>query len=215
MDSPFRRVAPCPLLAPVPVVMAAVGGKSTPPNIITLAWVGTVCSKPPMLSISVRKERYSYGLILETGEFTVNLADEGLLRPMDFCGVKSGRDTDKFKAAGLTPISLPEMAYAPGIREAPVILCCKVASVQRLGSHDLFLAEITGVYVRGDLMDDKGAVRLDRVSLVGYSHGVYQTKTGAEGFFGFSVARKRVLKKRARAMKQPGAGGGKGEDGHA
>ena len=149
-----------------------------------------------MLSVSVRKERYSHGLILGSGEFVVNLVDEAMCRAVDFCGVRSGRDTDKAKELGLTLLPAEGMETAPRVDGAPVSLSCKVRQVLELGSHDMFIGEVTGVSVRKDLLDDKGALHLEKAGLVAYSHGLYHKLGEVMGFFGWSVARPEVLEKR-------------------
>lgn len=181
---------PANLLAPTPVIMASAGRPGETPNIITLAWAGTVCSDPPMLSVSIRPERYSYPLIRETGEFVVNLVTEELTRAADFCGVRSGRDLNKFEAAGLTPEPSVKIA-APAIAESPVNLECRVTQVIPLGSHDLFLAEILAVRVDARLINEKGKLDLTKAGLIAYSHGDYQKLSDIVGSFGFSVRRKR------------------------
>ena len=147
MATDFVSLTPGTLLAPVPAVMVSCALSGEKPNIITLAWVGTVCSDPPMCSISVRKERYSHHIIRESGEFVINLVGKKQLRVMDFCGVKSGRDMDKFAACGLTPAAVPGFA-APAVAECPIYLACRVTSVQELGSHDLFLGKIEHMGVK-------------------------------------------------------------------
>lgn len=127
------------MLYPLPVVMVSLADRDGRPNIITLAWVGTVCTNPPMVSISVRPERYSYPILKETGEFVINLTTKELAFATDYCGVKSGRDVDKFKEMGLTPIPASEVK-APMIKESPVNIECKVRQILPLGSHDMFLA---------------------------------------------------------------------------
>ncbi len=187
---------PSTFLSPVPVVMVTAGSMATP-NIITLAWAGTVNSEPPMLSISVRKSRYSHDLIREQGTFGVNLVPQGLCWETDFCGVKSGRDIDKFKETGLTCVASPELGI-PMIAESPVHLECKVRDVVELGSHDLFIADIVGVQVATVLMDRKGAVDMRKADLVAYNHGEYYSLGKILGFFGYSIAGKDVLKRRKR-----------------
>ena len=135
----------------------ALAGK---PNIITVAWAGTVCTNPPMLSISVRPERYSYHMIEESGEFVVNLVTKDLVCATDYCGVKSGRDVDKFDAMHLTPLNLPQVS-APGIVESPVNIACKVSQILHLGSHDMFLADVVGVTVDDSYMNEKGKFELN------------------------------------------------------
>jgi flavin reductase (DIM6/NTAB) family NADH-FMN oxidoreductase RutF len=186
---------PSTILNPVPVVMVSCAGKKGAPNIITIAWTGTINSEPPMLSIAVRPERYSHGIIADRKEFVVNLVTRRLLRAADFCGVRSGRDLDKFAAMGLTaaPASSVE---APLIAESPVNIECRVTKTIPLGSHDLFLAEIVAVNVDEGLLDPKGRLRLDRAGLVCYNHGEYFGLTGrALGYFGYSVRKRKNLKR--------------------
>ena len=194
----FRAIGATPYLNPVPAVLigcrdSASGAK---PNLITVAWAGVCCSHPPMISISLRKERYSYALIEKTREFTVNLVGESLLKAVDFCGVKSGRDVDKFEAQGLTAISAHPLEFAPALLESPAYLCCRVKEIISLGSHDLFLAEVVQVYVQERYFTDTGAIDERQMELVGYVHGKYRALGAELGFFGFSVAREKVLHRR-------------------
>ena len=186
------------MLYPLPAVMVSCQypGASDPkcgnpalagrPNILTVAWAGTVCTNPPMLSISVRPERYSYHMIETAGEFVVNLTTEALVRATDYCGVKSGRDTDKFQEMKLTPLPSQHIS-APGIAESPLNLECKVKQVVELGSHDMFIAEIVGVTVDDRYMDEKGTFHLNDAKLVSYSHGTYFELGEKIGTFGYSV----------------------------
>ena len=201
MQPDFITLDPCPLLSPVPVVMVSCAGQEARPNLITLAWAGMVCSDPPMLSISVRKSRHSHGLIESTGEFVVNLVDQNQAKAADYCGVKSGRDMDKFAACGLNAIPAPPLDIAPALQEAPAYLCCRVEKILPLGSHDLFLARIVSVSVNRSFQDEKGGLRLDTAGLVAYNHGVYQALGDVLGFFGYSVAGEKVLKKRMSVYK--------------
>ena len=177
------------MLYPVPAVMVSCKRPGEAPNIITVAWAGTVCSDPPMVSVSVRKERYSYDIIRESGEFVVNLVNRGLVYGADYWGVKSGRDVDKFKELGLTALPLPHVK-APGIGESPVCLECKVTRQIPLGTHDMFLAEVLGVSVDGQFLDKKGKFHLNRSGLAAYSHGEYFALGEKLGSFGYSVRRK-------------------------
>lgn len=177
------------MLYPVPAVMISCGREGETPNIITVAWAGTTCSSPAMLSISVRKERYSYNIIKETGEFVVNLVTKDLVYATDYCGVKSGRDVDKFKEMNLTPLPAQNIK-APGISESPVNIECKVVSVTELGSHDMFLAEVVGVTVDDKYMDETGKFDINS-KLVAYSHGEYFELGKKLGKFGYSVAKKK------------------------
>lgn len=189
------------MLNPVPVVMVSCGDSK--PNIITIAWTGIVNSNPPMTYISVRKKRYSYGIIKTTGEFVINLCNEQLAFATDFCGVKSGRDTDKFKAMKLTA-EAAQIVRCPMIKEAPVNIECRVKEVIELGSHDMFLAEIIKVHVDEQLIDEDNRIRLDTASLVAYNHGEYfGLKRKPIGKFGFSVMKPKT-KKRINKEKQGG-----------
>lgn len=178
------------MLYPLPVVMVSVAGRDGEKNILTIAWTGTVCSDPPMVSISVRPERYSYHMIKETGEFVINLTTEELAFATDYCGVKSGRDVDKFKEMHLTPVP-GEVVKAPLIAESPVNIECQVTEVKPLGSHDLFLARVAAVHADEKYMDENHKFHLEKASPIVYSHGSYLA-TGRElGTFGYSVKKKR------------------------
>lgn len=178
------------MLYPLPVIMVSCGAEGYKPNIITVAWTGTVCSEPPMVSISVRKNRFSHEILTKNGEFVLNLVPAKLLKACDFCGVKSGRDVDKFAALGLTAEPVPELAYAPAIAESPVNLLCRVDRVLELGSHDMFLAKIAGVRVDASLLDGNGKLDLKKADLVCYSHGEYFRLGEVIGSFGYSVKKK-------------------------
>ncbi len=201
--SEYVSINPSTMLCPTPVVLVSCADREHPEirDLVTVAWAGTVNSEPPMLSVSLRKERYSHGLISRSGEFVVNLVDEDLVKATDFCGVKSGRDIDKAKELGLTLVPAEGMEAAPRVDGAPVSLSCKVKQVLELGSHDMFLAEIVGVTVRKDLLDEKGALHLEKAGMIAYSHGLYQRVGEVLGFFGYSVARPEVLAKRMEALR--------------
>ena len=192
------------MLNPAPVVLVSCADAEHPErkNLITVAWAGTVNSDPPMVSVSIRKERYSHNLILSSGEFVVNLADEDMCRAVDFCGVKSGRDLDKAAAAGLDYCPAEGMTAAPAVAGAPASLSCRVKQVIELGSHDLFLGEVAAVQIRKDLLDEKGGLHLEKARLIAYNHGLYQRLGDVLGFFGWSVAREDVLKKRMAAYRK-------------
>ncbi len=181
-----KSFKPGNMLNPVPVVMVTCADKSGRANILTIAWTGTVCSDPPMLSISVRPERYSYPMIAETGEFVVNLVTEQMVRACDYCGVTSGRDVDKFIETRLTPLDMAEVAV-PGIAESPVCLGCRVTERKSLGSHDLFLAEIVEVQTDEAYMDANGRFMMNETGLVMYSHGEYFAMGRKLGTFGYSI----------------------------
>ena len=194
----FRTFDPCTLLAPVPAVMVSckAPGEEEKPNIITIAWAGTVNSDPPMVSVSVRKNRYSHALIRQSGEFVVNLVDQERCKALDFCGVRSGADVDKWAECSLTPMPALNLEHAPAIAECPAYLACKVRQVLELGSHDMFIGEVVGVQVRDDLFREDGSLHLEKAGLVAYNHGVYQRTAEVMGFFGYSVARPEVLERR-------------------
>lgn len=177
------------MLYPLPVVMVSVADRDGRPNIITVAWAGTVCTNPPMLSISVRPERYSYPILKETGEFVVNLTTRELAFATDYCGVKSGRDVDKFKELGLTPLKA-EHVGAPLIAESPVNIECKVREVLPLGSHHMFLADVVAVHADEKYMDEKHKFHLEKAEPIVYSHGAYLVCGEQLGTFGYSVRKK-------------------------
>ena len=176
------------MLYPLPAVMVSVSDGEGNDNIITVAWSGTVCTNPPMVSISVRPSRFSYDMLRKTGEFVINLTTEKLAYATDYCGVRSGRDVDKFQEMHLTP-QPSEKVKAPGIAESPVNIECRVTQVLELGTHDMFLAEVVAVRVDDDYMDEKGRFDLDAADLVTYSHGEYFTLGKKIGTFGYSVAK--------------------------
>jgi len=189
------------MLNPAPVVLVSCAEKDRPENrnLVTVAWSGTVNSEPPMVSISLRKDRYSHGLILGSGEFVINLADEDMCRAVDFCGVRSGRDLDKAGETGLSYREAEGMKTAPAVMGTPVSLSCRVRQVLELGSHDLFLGEVAAVQIREDLLDEKGGLHLEKARLIAYNHGLYQKLGDVMGFFGWSVAREEVLRRRMAA----------------
>ena len=159
-------------------------------NLLTVAWTGTVCTDPPMCYVSVRPERHSYGIIRRTGEFVINLTTRGLARAADWCGVRSGRDYDKFREMGLTPGKALKVA-APIVEESPVSIECRVRQVLELGTHDMFLAEVVAVQVDADYIDPAtGRFCLERACPIVYSHGEYFALGEALGHFGWSVRKK-------------------------
>lgn len=167
------------------------------PNIITVAWAGTVCTNPPMLSISVRPERYSYHMIEKSGEFVVNLTTESLVRATDYCGVRSGREVDKFKEMHLTPLPSREVTV-PGIAESPVNIECRVHEIKELGSHNMIIADVVAVTIDDTYMDENGKFHLNSTGLVTYSHGEYFLLGKKLGTFGYSVKKNSSAKKRKR-----------------
>ena len=196
----YTLLSPSTLLSPTPVVLVSCADPKQPdkPDMITIAWAGTVNSEPPMVSVSLRKDRWSHGLIMDSGEFVVNLVDEKMARALDFCGVRSGRDTDKAKETGMSYMPADQMETAPAIEGAPLNLCCKVRQMLELGSHDMFIGEVVSVMVRQDLLDPDGKLHLEKAGLIAYSHGLYQKLGEVIGFFGWSVARDDVFRRRMR-----------------
>ena len=184
------------ILNPVPVVMVSSGSKDGKANIMTVAWAGTVNSEPPMVSVSIRKSRYSHKLISETGEFVINLVSKSLCKACDYCGVRGGENEDKFKTCGLTPVKAAGLEYAYAIKEAPVSISCVVKSVTELGSHDMFIGEIKNVTADSYLLDQNGKLCLDNARFVAYNHGEYYLLGEKLGFFGYSVAKEDVIKRR-------------------
>ena len=174
------------MLYPVPAVMVSCQRKGEKPNIITVAWTGTVCSDPPMVSVSIRPERYSYGIIKESREFVINLTNEALVRAADLCGVCSGRDTDKFEKTGLTA-SDANKVKCPLIAQSPVNIECRVKNILEPGSHSMFIAEVVCVDVDGRYLDQKGRLELEKAGLCVYSHGEYFGLGKKLGSFGYSV----------------------------
>lgn len=181
------------MLYPLPAVMVSCADRAGNDNILTIAWTGTICSNPPMLSISVRKERHSYPMIHETGEFVVNLTTEHLVFATDYCGVKSGRDVDKWKEMNLTRES-GEVVKAPMIKESPVNIECRVTEEKDLGSHVMFLAEVVSVHVDKAYMDDQQEFHLDKANPIVYSHGTYFGMGRELGTFGYSVKKSNTKK---------------------
>ena len=177
------------MLYPVPAVMVSCNRPGEKPNIITVAWAGTICSDPAMVSISVRKERYSHSIIKETGEFVINLVTKELVYATDFCGVRSGKDVDKFKEMGLTAVPSSKIS-AVQIGESPVNIECVVKEIKELGSHDMFIAEVVNVTIDDKYMDEKGTFHLNQAELVAYSHGEYYALGENVGRFGYSVKKK-------------------------
>ena len=174
------------MLYPLPAVLVSVTDGQGNDNVFTVAWTGTICSDPPMVSISVRPSRYSYQMIKDTKEFVINLTTAELIRAADICGVHSGRDKDKFKLCGLTS-EQSETVSAPSIAESPVNLECKVFDRISLGSHDMFLADITAVRVDESLIDEKGRLALERCKLAAYAHGNYYELFKPVASLGFAV----------------------------
>ena len=177
------------MLYPLPAVMVSCRRGQERPNIITVAWTGTVCSSPAMVCVSIRPERYSHDIIQETGEFVINLTTQELVRAMDYCGVRSGRDVDKFRELHLDE---EEAAFvkAPLIAQSPVNIECRVTQVLPLGSHDLFLAQVLAVDVDDRYLNENGKFDLNRAGLAVYSHGSYFGLGKELGSFGWSVKKK-------------------------
>lgn len=174
------------MLYPLPVVMVSLKGKDNRNNIITIGWTGTVCSDPPMVSISVRPERFSHKILVDTGEFVINLTTKELAYATDYCGVKSGREIDKFKELNLTAIPGVKTG-APMIEESPVNIECVVKERIPLGTHDMFLAEVVAVHADERYMDEKNKFHLEKAEPIVYSHGSYLTTGELLGTFGYSV----------------------------
>ena len=186
------------MLYPLPAVMVSTADKKGGQNIITVAWTGTVCTNPAMLYISVRPERYSYHMIKESGEFVVNLTTEDLAYATDWCGVKSGKDVDKWKELKLTPGKAEKLQYASIIEESPVNIECKVTDIKELGSHHMFLAEVLAVQVDDRYMDENGRFELNAAGLLAYSHGEYLSLGQKLGKFGYSIQKEKSRQRKRR-----------------
>lgn len=178
------------MLYPLPAAMVSCADQEGHQNIITVAWTGTICSDPAMVYVSVRKSRYSHHMISETGEFVINLTTEALARATDYAGVKSGRDIDKFKELGLTPV-MGTLKYAPMIDESPVCIECEVTEVMELGSHDMFIGLVKAVHADEKYMDETGKFDLASAKPLVYSHGQYYGVGKHIGKFGYSVEKKK------------------------
>ena len=195
----FRAIGACTYLSPIPSVLLSCRG--TEPgfdrdNLITIAWAGVVNSAPPMVSVSIQPKRHSYQQIKQSGAFCLNLIGQELCRQMDWCGVKSGRDYDKFAEMGLHKREV-EGFPAVALAEAPVFLCCRVKQIIPLGSHDMFLSEVEEVYVKDEMFREDGSIDQARMRLVSYAHGEYfPLEQEPQGFFGYSVASEDVLARR-------------------
>lgn len=183
------------MLYPLPVVMVSVADLKGNTDIVTVAWAGTVCTNPPMVSISVRPERFSHHMIVESGEFVINLTNKDLAFATDYCGVKSGRDVDKWKEMHLTPVK-GSVVKAPYIDEAPVHIECRVKKVEHLGSHDMFIADVVAVEVDGRYMDAKNSFHLINANPIVYSHGEYYCLGEKVGKFGYSIQKERRKQRR-------------------
>lgn len=179
------------MLYPLPAVMVSCGNMQGESNILTIAWTGTICTNPPMVYISVRPERHSYEMIRQSGEFVINLTTKDLVSATDYCGVRSGRDHDKWQECHLTPESA-DTVQCPMIAESPVNIECQVTQIQELGSHHMFLAKVTAVHVDSRYLDENNSFHLNDAGLIAYSHGTYFNLGELLGRFGYSVRKKKA-----------------------
>lgn len=182
------------MIYPIPAVMVSCAQEGKADNIITVAWTGTVCTNPPMAYISVRPERHSYDMIKETGEFVINLTTKKLVKATDYCGVRSGRDVDKFAEMHLHKEPATHVKV-PLIKECPVNIECKVSEIKELGSHHMFLADVMGVNIDPAYLDGSGKFRLNEAGLIMYSHGEYYGFGELLGSFGYSVQKNKKKKR--------------------
>ena len=185
------------MLYPLPAVLVSCAGRDGRDNLVTVAWTGTVCTNPPMVYIALRPSRYSYQMIRETGEFVINLTTESMAEAVDWCGVKSGRDVDKWKEKGLTRGRASSVAV-PIVEESPVNIECRVRQVMELGSHHMFLADVTAVQVSGEYMDAGGRFCLSQAHPLVYSHGEYYGMGKWRGKVGYSVKKRKKARKQIR-----------------
>ena len=178
---------PCAIVNPVPAVLVSCGDKPENYNMLTVAWTGTICSEPAMAYVSIRPERHSYEIVKRTGEFVINLTTEALAEATDWCGVRSGRNFDKFKECGLTPGKSAVVA-APSIVESPISIECRVKQIVPLGSHDMFIGEVVNVAVDEQYIDaETGKLCVEKMRLLAYAHGAYFTLGEQIGTFGWTV----------------------------
>lgn len=189
-----KSFKPGTLLSPVPAVMVSCGDGEEK-NIITIGWTGIINSDPPITYISVRKSRHSHHIIEKTGEFVINLTTEKLAFAADYCGVKSGRDVDKFKEMNLTPEAC-EIVKCPMIEQSPVNLECRVLEVKSYPTHDMFIAEIVAMHIDDEIVDEKGRIDMSQAGLIAYIHGEYfGIKKSPLGRFGYSVMKPKTRKR--------------------
>jgi flavin reductase (DIM6/NTAB) family NADH-FMN oxidoreductase RutF len=187
---------PGTMIYPLPAVMVSLGETPEEFNIITISWTGTICSDPPMCYISVRQGRHSYDILKRTGEFVINLTTKDLAYSTDWCGVRSGRQYNKFEEMNLTP-GMASKVKAPTIEEAPINIECRVFDVKKLGTHDMFMAEVVNVKADEAFIDTKtGAFMLSKANPIAYSHGQYYELGKRIGKFGFSVEKKKSKRKK-------------------
>lgn len=189
-----QNFKPGTMIYPLPAVLVSCGATPEEYNVLTVSWTGTICSNPPMCYVSIRPERHSYDIIKRTGAFVINLANRDLEFATDFCGVKSGRECNKFEMANLTP-QKAEFVDAPIILESPVSIECKVVEVKPLGSHDMFIAEVVNVVVEDSYLQENGQLDMAAMNLLAYNHGQYFDVTNPRGFFGWSIRKKKKLKR--------------------
>ncbi len=185
---------PGTMVYPLPAVLVTCGDHESNYNIITVAWTGTICTEPAMTYISLRPTRLSYEIIRRTGEFVINLTTKRLAKAVDFCGVKSGRDVDKFQSLKLTPVTSSRVK-CPLIKESPLNIECRVSEIKHLGTHDMFLAQVLAVQAESEFMDSKGAFHFNEAEPICFSHGKYYLLGKCLGNFGFSVRKKKPKKR--------------------
>ena len=185
------KFKPGTMIYPLPAVIVSCGETKEEYNATTVAWTGTLCTEPPMCYVSLRKTRLSHSIISRTRHFVINITTEQMCRATDWCGVRSGRDFNKFEQTGLTPIQAPDVK-APYIEESPLCVECEVVEVRELGSHDMFMAKVVGVLADSEYIDEQsGLFDLEKAGLLVYSHGKYYSLGKRLGFFGFSVQKKK------------------------
>lgn len=189
-----QNFKPGTMIYPLPAVLVSCGATPEEYNVLTVSWTGTICSNPPMCYVSIRPERHSYDIIKRTGAFVINLTNRDMEFATDFCGVKSGRECNKFEMANLTP-QKAEFVDAPIILESPVSIECKVVEIKPLGSHDMFIAEVVNVVVEDSYLQENGQLDMAAMNLLAYNHGQYFDVTNPRGFFGWSIRKKKKLKR--------------------
>ncbi len=190
MNKERKKLNPSTMLMPVPAVLVSChSAQAERPNLITLAWAGVVNSEPPMLSISIRRNRHSHPMVKQSGEFVVNLVSKSLLDVTDYCGVASGRDVDKFERCQLTPSPMEGMVFAPAVLESPISLGCQVRHVLDLGTHDMFIGEVISIEADPNIFNENGKMIVERAELIAYANGRYFTLDEVIANHGFAAKR--------------------------
>ncbi|ADY55634.1 flavin reductase domain protein FMN-binding protein [Syntrophobotulus glycolicus DSM 8271] len=189
------------ILSPSPAILVSCKGTEAPydkDNIISIAMTSTLSTVPPLLCISLKSVRFSYSQIKQSGEYVINMVGRDLCFATDWCGVKSGRDYDKFKECNLTPVPIKNLSIAHAIAEAPISIGCKLVNVAKAGSYEVFIGEVVSVEADSDILDENGKADFKKFGLISYNDGDYYELGEHLGFLGYSIASPEVLKKKSK-----------------